>query len=377
MNKILIFGMTENPGGVESFLMNYYRHLDKTKFQFDFLCNSYEKVAYEDEILELGGKTFHFPARSQNIMAYREKLEEFFKKRSSEYHAIWVNVCSLANIDYLKLAKKYGISKRIIHSHNSQNMDSKLRGILHLINKNVIGRYATHYWACSKEAADWFYNKELQKDVVIIHNAIDVERMAFDSMKRKKIRESLGWENKFVIGNIGRLHFQKNQMFILEIFYEVLKQLDSARLILVGQGEDEAELKKRVEELEIGKYVYFAGIQYDIAGRLSAFDLFLFPSKFEGLSIVALEAQANGLIVLASKGVIPEDVCINDNFEFYSLRKSAVEWASKIVQMKSNLERKKLEDIFINFIQKGYSIDTEIKKLEGLFGESDKCKNIK
>ena len=97
-------------------------------------------------------------------------------------------MCSLANIDYLKLAKKYGISKRIIHSHNSQNMDSRLRGILHLINKSMISRYATDYWACSKEAADWFYNRDLQRDVVVIHNAIDVERMAFDPMKRRKIR---------------------------------------------------------------------------------------------------------------------------------------------------------------------------------------------
>lgn len=245
MYNILVFGMTENPGGVESFLMNYYRYIDKSKFQFDFLCNSYEKVAYEDEILKLGGKTFHFPARSRNPVEYYKALKHFFGNYGKKYCAIWVNVSSLANIDYLKFAKKCGIPKRIIHSHNSKNMDNKWRGLLHWINRKTIAQYATDYWACSEEAADWFYEKLLRKDVVIIRNAIDVEKMAFDNAKRTIIRKTLDWEDNFIIGNIGRLHFQKNQMFILEIFSEVQKQISSARLVLVGQGEDETKLKKK------------------------------------------------------------------------------------------------------------------------------------
>lgn len=370
MYNILVFGMTENLGGVESFLMNYYRHIDRTRFQFDFLCNSYEKVAYEDEILKLGGKTYHFLARSSNPVEYYNALKRFFSIHAKKYCAIWVNVSSLANIDYLKFAKKYGITKRIIHSHNSQNMDSKLRGILHLINRKLVARYATDYWACSEKAADWFYENDLRKDVVIVHNAIDVERMGFDSEKRGKIRASLGWEDSFVIGNIGRLHFQKNQKFILEIFSEVQRRIDSARLILVGQGEDEEELKKIARELKIEKYVCFAGIQYDIVGWLSTFDFFLFPSKFEGLGIVALEAQANGLMVLASENVIPDEVHINDNFCFFNLALSSVQWANKVVQMNNVLSRKKPEEIFPRFIEKGYEIRSEVKKLEMLLGEN-------
>lgn len=370
MYKILVFGMTENPGGVESFLMNYYRRIDRTRFQLDFLCNSYEKVAYEDEILKLGGETYHFPARSRDPINYYRKLECFFRDHGKEYQAIWVNICSLANIDYLKLAKKYGIAKRVIHSHNSQNMDSKLRGMLHFLNRKLISRYATDYWACSDEASDWFYENNLRKKVVIIHNAIDVERMEFDFEKRDKIRASLGWEDNFVIGNIGRFHFQKNQKFILEIFSEVQRQIDSARLILIGQGEDEEELKKRARELGIAEYICFAGIQFDIAGWLSAFDFFLFPSKFEGFGIVALEAQANGLMVLASENVIPKEVCINDNFCFYNLSLSAMQWANKVVQMNNILCRKMPEEICSKFIEKGYEIGTETKKLEKLFMEN-------
>ena len=114
MKKILVFGMTENPGGMESVIINYYRAINKNEFQFDFLCNSFEKVAYEDELIAMGGKTFHFPARSQDLKGYHKALTEFFKAHAKEYHAIWVNVCSLANIDYLKLAKKYGIKKEKI-----------------------------------------------------------------------------------------------------------------------------------------------------------------------------------------------------------------------------------------------------------------------
>ena len=130
MFNVLVFGMTENPGGVESFLMNYYRRIDRTRFHFDFLCNSYDPVAFEDEIHAMGGRTIHFTSRRRNPLRFRRELESFFVRHAHEYQAIWVNVNSLANIDYLKMAKKYGIPKRIIHSHNAQNMDSRLRGML-------------------------------------------------------------------------------------------------------------------------------------------------------------------------------------------------------------------------------------------------------
>lgn len=138
--RILVFGMTENPGGVESFLVNYYRHIDRNKIQWDFLCNSHNPVAYEDELISLGGRCFHISARSADRQKYRQELDSVFKEHAKEWSAIWVNVCSLANIDYLKVAKEYGIEKRIIHSHNSQNMDNWLRGLLHKWNKRQIGK---------------------------------------------------------------------------------------------------------------------------------------------------------------------------------------------------------------------------------------------
>lgn len=285
MYKILVFGMTENPGGVESVIMNYYHYMDKNTFHFDFLCNSYNKIAFEEEIISNGSQTFHFPARSKNYKKYKKELKNFFENNASKYDAIWVNVCSLANIDYLKMAKKYGIKRRIIHSHNSQNMDSRLRGILHKYNKKRIAYYVTDFWSCSKEASEWFYDSSIIKKSIIISNAIDVEKYCFDDVKRKKLRRDLKWEENYIIGNIGRLHFQKNQMFILDIFEKLIKKEPKVRLILIGDGEDRTKLEKEIDKKKLNKYVYMAGIQKDICGWLSTFDLFLFPSKFEGLSM--------------------------------------------------------------------------------------------
>lgn len=367
MYRVLVFGMTENPGGVESFLLNYYRNIDRSKIQFDFLCNSYEKVAYEEELISLGAETYHIIARSKNLSKYREELEAFFANNSHKYDAIWVNICSLANIDYLKMAKKYNIKRRIVHSHNSQNMDSKLRVVLHYLNKRVLEKYATDYWACSRDAAEWFFNKSLLPKCKIIHNAIDISAMKYEEETGVAKREELGWQSKFIVGNIGRLHFQKNQMFVLDIFKELLSTCPDARLLLVGQGEDEEKLRNRVKELNIEDKVVFTGVQYNISVWLSAMDFFLFPSVFEGLGIAVLEAQANGVNSLTSAKVVPDEVVINENCMMQDLESGAVAWAKKIMEMKENHSRLSHEKVKHNFVKAGYDIETEIDKLEELF----------
>ena len=170
MKKVLVFGITDNPGGIESVIMNYYRHFDKKSISLDFLCNT-EIVAYEEEIKSLGGNIYKICARSKNYRQYKKNMIDFYKKNANKYDSIWVNVCSLANIDYLKYAKKYGISKRIIHSHNSQNMDSKLRGMLHKFNRLFIGNIANIYWSCAKDSSPWFFKKKIMNSCI---NAMQV-----------------------------------------------------------------------------------------------------------------------------------------------------------------------------------------------------------
>ena len=366
MIKILVFGITQNPGGVESVIMNYYQKLNKEKIQFDFLCNT-QQVAHENENLQLGGKIYRITARSANRKKYKEELEKFYKEHAREYNAIWVNVCSLANIDYLKMAKKYNIKYRIIHSHNSENMDSTLRGILHKINKLFIRKYATDFWACSEKAGKWFFNKKIMSSdkYLVVNNAIDVEKYKFDENIRKKYRTDLKIENDFVIGNVGRLHFQKNQEFLIDIFNEINKKIDNAKLLLVGQGEDAEKLKNKVEELGLESKVQFLGVRKDIMELLQAMDIFVFPSKFEGLPLALLEAQASGIQVYASKDVIPSAVKMSNDFHFIPLNNSSEEWAKIILENRKN--RNSNEEAYANIKKLGYDITEETIKLEKYF----------
>ena len=391
MYRVLVFGMTENPGGVESFIMNYYRRIDRKKIRFDFLCNSYEPVAFEDEILAMGGRTFHFTARRQNPVRFKRELERFFSRHGRKYQAIWVNVNSLANIDYLKIARKYGIPKRIIHSHNAQNMDSRLRGVLHELNRSEVGKYATDFWACSEYAAKWFYagrggKGALRHPAVIIRNAIDVEKIQEGITRRDKMRGQAGgredWTDKYLISCIGRLHFQKNQKFAVDVLAQLLPAMPDARLILIGQGEDEEMLRAHVRECGLEDKVYFAGVVTDIPGWLGASDFFLFPSVFEGLGIAGLEAQAAGLPTLASAEVIPDDIAVTDRLRFYPLEKGAKSWADQIVEMRGQMSARPLQQndpafaaLQQSFTQKGYNSAVEVKRLEGLLQQEPGRKN--
>lgn len=382
MYNVLVFGMTENPGGVESFLMNYYRRIDLSRFHFDFLCNSYDPVAFEDEIHAMGGRTVHFTSRRQNPIRFRKELESFFARHAREYQAIWVNVNSLANIDYLKMAKKYGIPKRIIHSHNAQNMDSRLRGMLHEANRDAVGKYATDFWACSEYAAKWFYagkggRGELRHPAVIIRNAIDVEKIRSGIARREEFRRQAGgeadWSDQYIIICIGRLHFQKNQRFAIDIMAELVPEMPDARLVLVGQGEDEDMLRAHAREKGVENEVYFAGVVTDIPGWLAASDFFLFPSVFEGLGIAGLEGQASGLPTLASADVIPDDIAVTDRLRFYPLDKGPDQWANEIILMRNSMDARPLTEddpmyelLLEDFTQKGYNSAAEVKRLETL-----------
>lgn len=366
MVRILVFGMTENPGGVESFLLSYYRNIDTSKIQFDFLCNTKSRVAYEDELLERGARIYHITPRRESRTKFYSELETLFKEKHSEWAAIWVNVCSLANIDYLILAKKYGIPRRIIHSHNSQNMDGFIRSVLHSINRLRVGRYATDFWACSDKAAMWFYGADFPGKVVNIKNAIDVEKFCFSPEKRAEIRKRYGIKNEIVIGNVGRLHFQKNQEFAIKVFNEYYKGNKDSYLVLVGQGEDEDKLRTQVDQYGLNENVVFAGVQSDIQGWLSAFDLFLFPSRFEGLGIAALESQANGLPVLASSGVIPDELKINQNFLFKRLDENSSQWAESLNKLIIQ-GRVDSSSIKSSFVAAGYDIKNQAETIENCF----------
>lgn len=368
MYNVLVFGMTENPGGIETVIMDYYRELQDKKIHFDFLCNTKKEIAYEKDIKKTNSKIYKITARSENFYKYHRELLSFFKKYASKYDCIWVNVNNLVNIDYLIMAKKFGIKKRIIHSHNVQMMEKGIKATIkkkvHFFNKRRIENYATNFWACSTAAAEWFYPTPILKNVQIIKNAIYTKKYAFNVQKKEKIRQKYNLENSLIIGNVGRLQLQKNQKFCIKIIKELIKTKPKVNMVFVGDGPDKTKLNNLVNKYRLSSNVRFVGIQKDIDSWLSSFDVFLFPSLFEGLPLALLEAQANGLPVIASKDAIASDVKINQNMDFVYLNDDISCWIKCI--LKARRERN-TDIIYKNFCKAGYEINTASKELENKF----------
>ena len=368
LKKVLVFGMTDNPGGMESCIMNYYRHVDKNKIHFDFLCN-WESMVCEKEVKANGSKVYTIPQKSRNYKAYKRAMGTFFSEHADEYDVFWYNTCTLANIDYLIYAKRYGIKKRIIHAHNSGNETSMIRGILHYVNKIRLGRYATDFWSCSMAAAVYFFIKKQihSQKYRLINNAISTYNYKYDILIRNEVRKNLGLEDKYVIGHVGRFQFQKNHEFLIDIFYEYLKLDSRAVLMLVGQGEEEDAIRQKVINLGIEKSVLFMGVRTDVNRLLQAMDVFLLPSRFEGLPLVLIEAQTSGLRCLTTKNKVPYEVNVTGNVEFEELKENSIEWAHHIECMeKQPYDRKSCLDLITDA---GYDILKEAEKMESYMCE--------
>ena len=368
LKKVLVFGMTDNPGGMESCIMNYYRHVDKNKIHFDFLCN-WESMVCEKEVKANGSKVYTIPQKSRNYKAYKRAMNTFFSEHADEYDVFWYNTCTLTNIDYLIYAKRYGIKKRIIHAHNSGNETSMIRGILHYVNKIRLGRYATDFWSCSMAAAVYFFIKKQihSQKYRLINNAINTYNYKYDILIRNEVRKKLGLEDKYVIGHVGRFQFQKNHEFLIDIFYEYLKLDSRAVLMLVGQGEEEDAIRQKVINLGIEKSVLFMGVRTDVNRLLQAMDVFLLPSRFEGLPLVLIEAQTSGLRCLTTKNKVPYEVNVTGNVEFEELKENSIEWAHHIEYMeKQPYDRKSCLDLITDA---GYDILKEAEKMESYMCE--------
>lgn len=367
--KVLVFGMTDNPGGMESCVMNYYRNIDLDKVQFDFLCN-WEQMVYADEVMKNGSKIYTIPQRSKDYKAYKKAMDSFFEKHAGEYDVFWYNTCTLTNIDYLVYAKRYGIKKRIIHAHNSGNETTLLRGIFHYLNKARIGIYATDFWSCSMAASNYFYSDKIiaSKKHHIINNAIQTDQYAYNEEIRDEIRKEYDLDNYYVIGHVGRFQYQKNHEFLIDIFNAYLKLDDQAILMLIGQGEGEENIKKKVSDLGIEENVRFMGVRSDVNQLFQAMDTFVLPSRFEGLPLVLIEAQTAGLKCYASKDVITADSDITGHVEFISLADNAAEWAQKIYESSQVADdRTKWSQLVIDA---GFDIHTETDKFIAYLEES-------
>ncbi|CDI43043.1 glycosyltransferase [Lactobacillus helveticus] len=372
MYRVLVCGLAneKDQGGIEMMVLNYYQRFNRKKIHFDFVCNSDKyKMAYSTIFKSWGSRIFYTSKRGSHPFKYYKEMDELFKKISLNYDCIWFNTSDLANITYLKLAKKFNIKRRIIHSHNSKLIVLGLKGYIykkiHYINRKKIDKYGTDFWACSEAASKWMFPDKVNTQLV--KNAVDINKYSFNQKKREKVRNKYNLNNCYVIGNVGRLNFQKNQDFILQIVNELKKTNLNFKVLLVGQGEDKKKLLKTIQELNLEEYVLMVGQQKDMQAFYSAFDLFIFPSRFEGLSVSLLEAQANGVPILASTNVSPKEIKINKNICFLPLTNGKGDWAINILNIKKKYFRLNENKIKQNFLKHQYDIDVEAPKLEYKF----------
>ena len=340
-----------NRGGLETMVMNYYRKLDRSKIQFDFLVHRNERGDYDDEIEKMGGKIYRMPRiMPGNYNKYFKLLDEFFRKNSNQYRVVHSHINENSGL-VLKYAKKYDVPCRIAHSHQSDlKIDFKypfrLYGRAHLANAN-------HYFACGDRAGKWLFGK---KDFTILNNAVDVDKFNINKDIRNK-------QDKLVIGHVGRFQPQKNHDFLIDIFNEINKKNKDSVLLLIGTGDLLHEIKKKVNNLGLNDSVKFLGLRSDISDLMQGMDLFLFPSLFEGLPVVLVEAQAAGLKCVTSTGVTKESD-LTDSLEFYDLNLSPKEWAEKIL----NLDINKKDNSQI-LKEKGYDSATNIKWLVDFYSK--------
>ena len=282
-------------GGLETMLMNYYRSIDRTKVQFDFLTHREFEADYDAEILSMGGRIYRLPNLNPFSKTYLSALDRFFGEHP-EYRIVHSHLDCMSAIP-LKYAKKHGVPVRIAHAHNSnQARDAKY--LLKLLYKGRIAPNATRLFACSEEAGRWMFGG---KDFCVLNNAINARKYTFDADIRREVRRELDLpEDALVVGHVGRFDPQKNHSFLIRIFE---KMPGDARLLLVGDGALRAAAEQLAEDLGIRDRIMFVGVRSDVDRLLQAMDVFLFPSLFEGLPVSIIEAQAAGLPCLISDKV--------------------------------------------------------------------------
>ena len=346
-------------GGIETMLMNFYRNVDRSAVQFDFLANKPQPGDYDEEIRALGGRIFVSPG-FVNWKKYEEFMTGLFREHP-EYKIIHTHNGSLM-LYALRAARKNGIPVRIAHAH-ATSVPPGLKNQVKKLMRPLIKYEATDYWGCSDAAGEFYFSKKRwESGHQLIHNAINVDGFRFDPEKRAKIRAEYGLTDRLVVGHVGRLAPQKNQKKLIEVFAEVRKKNPEARLVIIGTGELEAELKAYAKQLGVGDAALFTGVLSNVSDWYSAFDVFVMTSLYEGLPVVAIEAQASGLPCVLSDTITPE-VKITDVVRFAPLGGSAASWADTVLGFEPAARVSRSDELRLA----GYDIRYEAERMQNLY----------
>lgn len=350
-------------GGVEAVIMNYYEHIDRTKVQFDFVVHKDSPVDITERLEKLGGRVYKITPYTKNIFAFMHDIYRIIKE--NHYDIVHSNMNTLSAF-VLFAAWLAGARIRILHNHSTSVPSETKRNIMKVILRPFAKLFANRYFACSKLAAEWMYGKKAVEEgkITIIHNAIDLDKYAFNPEIRKPLRQQLGiGDDTFVVGHVGRFMYQKNHEFLIDIFAEVVKHRPNSKLLLVGDGPLRAHIEDKVKRFGLTNKVLFLGLRSDVQDLYNVMDVFCLPSYYEGLPVVGVESQANGLPLVVSSNVTKE-LELTDLISFVPLQRIPDEWSKQILSGRTEMKRKNTYQVMT---EAGFNIDDEAKKLVNLY----------
>lgn len=351
-------------GGIERVILNWNDNIDHKKLQFDFAIPTKHTI-FEDKLKAYGGEVFYLPSELRHPFQYKKGLKKIIE--DEKYDAIHIHKNSLCNSWVFCTVKSLKIPKIILHAHNTAATGNLkwLKNMIHHLNFYWVKRMVTDKVSCSKVAAEWMFGKKAvaKNEIIYIQNAVDIEMFQYNKEIREKKRKELGFkQEEFVVGYTARFSKEKNHKFLLDIFYILEQKNPNARLLLVGDGKLQQDIRNKALEYGIEKKVVFTGNRSDVNELYQAMDCFVMPSLHEGLPLAGIEAQASGLPCFFSDNVTLE-LGITENVKYLSLNMGAEKWADEI----SKLHHPEREQAYKTIISAGYSIDQIISNVEKIY----------
>lgn len=367
MLRILQVGMTENIGGMETYLMEQYRRLDRSQVRYDFVNITGDRpMVYTDEIEQNGDLVYAVTRRSKNPVRHYWEWCKLLARVHKDYDVLTLNACHLSYVFPLVVAALFGIRHRVIHSHNTgdEQKIGLLRRCLVFFNHILMGLFATDFFACSEKAGKWMFGS---RPFTIIHNAVDTSKFSFSPAKREEVRRKLGLGEELVLGHVGRFSYQKNHLFLLRVFAALVKKKPCSHLLLIGTalpGNEHylEQARQEAKALGIEDKVTFMGLRQDVPDLMQAMDVLLMPSRFEGLPLVGIEAQSTGLPAIFSD-TITRELAVTELAKFVSLEEPVDNWAEVILGLQ--LESRYSHDKMLR--ENGYDVAQEAKKMEKIY----------
>ena len=336
MIRVLHIMGCADAGGISAVVLNYYRFIDRTKIHFDIALTVPEAGQNAHAIQALGADIHFLPLKSNGLRAFQDALAELLQK--GKYDALHVHESETCYVA-LAVAKKLGIPCRVAHAHITSPWEG-IKGELRRLSGCVLNyHYATHVIGCGQKAGERIFGKYNMKrpKAMVLPNAVDTEKFAFDETVRREVRQELGVEEKYVIGMVGRLADQKNYPYALQIMAQLRSRMPDAVLVAAGNGPDEQLIKDQIRALELEDTVMMLGRRSDVNRLYQAFDLFLMPSLYEGFPVAGMEALASGLPVLLSDKITPE-LKIFSAVEYLSLDR-VQDWVQGIEKLRTPGDR--------------------------------------